>query len=74
MGRCLPELEKCVKCRGKNKPYVVRVEGLYYVRCGCGKWDRYFALGMTAKQAIETWNRFNREIVRGKYVPDEDDL
>lgn len=66
MGRCLPELQKCVKCRGKNKPYVVRVEGLYYVRCGCGKWDRYFALGMTAKQAIETWNDANRPM-RGRW-------
>lgn len=59
-------VEKCVKCKGKNKTYVAKVEGMYYARCECGKWDKYFALGLTEKKAIETWNRMNRPIKRGK--------
>lgn len=71
MNRCSEIfIEKCAKCKGKNEVYIVKNEGMYYVRCGCGKWDRYFALGLTEKKAIETWNRMNRPIKRGK---DEND-
>lgn len=61
----------CVKCKGKNKPYVVKVYDLYYARCGCNKWDRYAALGMNEKMAVEVWNRMNRPIRRGKYAGDD---
>ena len=34
------EMATCVKCRGKNKPKIVKIDGLYYVQCPCNKWDR----------------------------------
>lgn len=67
MGRCSEIfMERCVKCKGKYKPYIVRVEGMYYVRCGCGKWDRYWFLGLKPTSAIEEWNKYNRPIRRGR--------
>ena len=62
-------IESCVKCRGENKPYIVKVENMYYVRCPCGKWDRYTFLGLTQKSAWESWNAMNRPIQRGRYNP-----
>lgn len=55
-----------MKCRGRYQPRVVRVEGLYYVRCPCGKWDRYQFLGLREEYAVEEWNKFNRPIKRGR--------
>lgn len=54
------EMAMCVKCRGKNKPKIVKIDGLYYVQCPCNKWDRYCALGLKAEYAIEVWNRLNK--------------
>lgn len=59
------EMAMCVKCRGKNKPKIVKIDGLYYVQCPCNKWDRYCALGLKAEYAIEVWNQLNRPINRG---------
>lgn len=71
MNRCSEKfMEKCIKCKGANEVYIVKNEGMYYVRCGCGKWDRYQFLGLRKEYAIEEWNRMNRPIKRGK---DEND-
>lgn len=59
------EMAMCVKCRGKNKPKILKIDGLYYVQCPCNKWDRYCALGLKAESAIEVWNQLNRPINRG---------
>lgn len=59
------EMAMCVKCRGKNKPKIVKIDGMYYVQCPCNKWDRYCALGLKAEHAIEVWNQLNRPINRG---------
>lgn len=59
------EMAMCVKCRGKNKPKILKIDGLYYVQCPCNKWDRYCALGLKAEYAIEVWNQLNRPINRG---------
>lgn len=63
MGSCY-ELEKCVKCKGKNKVSIVNVDGLYYVRCGCGKWGQFQFLGLRERYAVEEWNLYNRPIKR----------
>lgn len=60
-------IEKCIKC--KKLPKIVKITDLYYCQCstpGCKKWDKYFALGSTEKNAIEVWNLYNRPIKRGK--------
>ena len=62
MGVCSDDMNKCVKC-GKN-PYIVKVEGFYYVRCYCGKWDKYQFLGLRPENAVDVWNGFNRDIKR----------
>lgn len=59
-------VEKCVKCKGKNKTYIAKVEGMYYARCECGKWDKFQFLGLRPEYAVEEWNRANRPIKRGK--------
>lgn len=67
--------EKCVKCKGKYNPYIVKIEGMYYVRCGCNKWGLYEFLALTEKGAWDLWNRFNRPIIRigNKKVKNEGD-
>lgn len=55
-------VEKCVKC--KKLPRVVKVGDLFYVQCGCQKWDRYFALGIKPTDAVEVWNTYNRKMNR----------
>lgn len=59
------EMAMCVKCRGENKPKIVKIDGLYYVQCPCNKWDRHQFLGLKDVNAIEEWNKFNRPINRG---------
>lgn len=58
------EIFECVKCKGKYKARIVRVEGMYYIQCPCGKWDKYQFLGLKPQYAIEEWNKFNRPIQR----------
>lgn len=62
MVPCSPKLEKCVKCHGKHDPYIVRIDGLYYVRCPCGKWGRYDFLGLKPQYAADEWAKANRPI------------
>lgn len=59
-----PFIETCAKCKGKHKPYIVKIEGMYYVRCDCNKWDPYFFLGRSEKTAWEQWTLFNRPMKR----------
>lgn len=59
------EMAMCVKCRGKNKPKIVKIDGLYYAQCPCNKWDRYQFLGLKDVNAIDEWNKLNRPINRG---------
>lgn len=56
-------LEPCCKC---HKIPVLKHEtgDLWYVYCGCRKWDKYEFLGMTSKSAIESWNATNRPMKR----------
>lgn len=54
--------ERCIKC--KELPYVVNVDGLYYARCKCKKWDNYQFLGVRKEYALEEWDKFNRKINR----------
>lgn len=60
------ETAKCKWC-GKH-PTVKKVAGdLYYVQCGCTKWDPYQFMGSTEKNAIHQWNVFNDKILFKKY-------
>lgn len=68
-----PYVETCVKCKGKFEPYVVKTDGLYYVRCGCGRWDRFQFLGLREEYAWEEWTKANRPIQRGRYNQKDDE-
>lgn len=59
------EMAMCVKCRGKHKPAINKIDGMYYVQCPCNKWDRYQFLGLRPENAVDEWNKFNRPINRG---------
>ena len=60
----IPEMMPCVKCKGKRKPAIVRVDGMYYVQCPCMKWDKYMFLGLRPENAVDEWNKFNRPMKR----------
>ncbi len=62
----------CCKCGKIPTKIKEEVGGIYYVRCDCGKWSPYEALGSTRKGAIEHWNNLNRPIKRfGNKTKDE---
>lgn len=51
----------CKHCLRHNKvvyPTVINIQGLFYARCQCcSKEDPFEFLGLTAKKAINNWNR-----------------
>lgn len=59
-------MAKCVRCKGRSQPRLVRIDGLYYVQCGCNKWGQYQFLGLKPENAVGEWNKFNRPMYRGK--------
>ena len=65
-------VEKCVKC--KKLPRVVNVGDLFYVQCGCQKWEKYQFLGVRADYALEVWNEYNRPIKRGRQKDENDNI
>lgn len=70
MVECEVNLERCVKCN--RLPMVVKEVGdLWYVVCGCKKWDKCEFLGRTEKLAIENWNYLNRPLNRSRSKKNE---
>ena len=57
------KLLPCIFC--KEEPRIIHYdENMWYVRCPCGKYERYEFLGYTKEGAIESWNYANRPINR----------
>lgn len=63
MVECESVLVPCCRCH--RIPMVIKEDGdLWYVVCGCKKWDVFEFLGKTKRAAIDNWNLGQRPIKR----------